>query len=333
MAPIVALALKDLRLLLRMRAGLFFTFVWPLLIAVGFGVILSGPSSGQSKIRVALVDEDHTPGPAAFLARLEGATELETARTTRAEAEESVRKGPRTAFIAVPQGFGAASERHVLRCPADGGARGRSVAHGRERHARRRADEVRHAGHAGGLLGSGGGPPGRREARCSRCRPTRAPDPEVGLDGGVSRRAGQVPAASPRPPVRQPAHAARIGGGGWTPLHGASRGRHRRTPGPAQHVRVHLSAGRHLGPHRLHHVVRRRASSSNARTARSCGFRRRRSPARPSSPARGWAASWRPWRCRRSCSRSPRSCSRCTCTRSARCSWPWCRPPAGSSAS
>ena len=34
MQPIMALALKDLRLLLRMRAGLFFTFVWPLLIAV-----------------------------------------------------------------------------------------------------------------------------------------------------------------------------------------------------------------------------------------------------------------------------------------------------------
>jgi ABC-2 type transport system permease protein len=98
MAPIVALALKDLRLLLRMRAGLFFTFVWPLLIAVGFGVILSGPSSGQSTISVAVVDEDHTPGAAAFLARLEGASELETARTTRAEAEELVRKGTRTAF-------------------------------------------------------------------------------------------------------------------------------------------------------------------------------------------------------------------------------------------
>ena len=111
MAPIVALAFKDLRLLLRMRAGLFFTFVWPLLIAVGFGVILSGPSSGQSTISVALVDEDHTPGAAAFLARLEGASELETARTTRAEAEESVRKGTRRAFIAVPSGFGASSER------------------------------------------------------------------------------------------------------------------------------------------------------------------------------------------------------------------------------
>jgi ABC-2 type transport system permease protein len=117
MAPIVALALKDLRLLLRMRAGLFFTFVWPLLIAVGFGVILSGPSSGQSKISVALVDEDHTPGAAAFLGRLERASELETARTTRPEAEESVRTGGRRAFISVPSGFGAASERLFYGAP------------------------------------------------------------------------------------------------------------------------------------------------------------------------------------------------------------------------
>jgi ABC-2 type transport system permease protein len=111
MHPIVALALKDLRLLLRMRAGLFFTFVWPLLIAVGFGVILSGPSTGQSRISVALVDEDHTSGAAALLARLEAAPELDTQRTTRADAEESVRKGRRRAFIAVTKGFGAASDR------------------------------------------------------------------------------------------------------------------------------------------------------------------------------------------------------------------------------
>ena len=117
MAPILALAVKDLRLLLRLRAGLFFTFVWPLLIAVGFGFILSGPSSGQSKISVALVDEDHTPGAAAFLARLEGASELETARTTRAEAEESVRTGRRRAYIAVPSGFGLAAERLFYGAP------------------------------------------------------------------------------------------------------------------------------------------------------------------------------------------------------------------------
>jgi ABC-2 type transport system permease protein len=117
MGPIVALAFKDLRLLLRMRAGLFFTFVWPLLIAVGFGVILSGPSNGQSKISVALVDEDHTPGAAAFLARLEGASELDTARTTRARAEESVRRGRRRAFITVPKGFGVASERLFYGAP------------------------------------------------------------------------------------------------------------------------------------------------------------------------------------------------------------------------
>ena len=117
MQPIVALAVKDLRLLLRMRAGLFFTFVWPLLIAVGFGVILSGPSSGQAKMPVALVDEDHTPGAAALLARLESAAELDARRTTRSEAEDSVRRGRRTAYVAVTPGFGAASERMFYGAP------------------------------------------------------------------------------------------------------------------------------------------------------------------------------------------------------------------------
>ena len=52
-----------------------------------------------------------------FSARLERASELETARTTRAEAEESVRTGGRRAFISVPSGFGAASERLFYGAP------------------------------------------------------------------------------------------------------------------------------------------------------------------------------------------------------------------------
>ncbi|PJA42041.1 MAG: ABC transporter permease, partial [Lysobacterales bacterium CG_4_9_14_3_um_filter_62_6] len=42
MTAILALALKDLTLLLRNRATLFFTFVWPLLMAIGFGLMFGG---------------------------------------------------------------------------------------------------------------------------------------------------------------------------------------------------------------------------------------------------------------------------------------------------
>ena len=46
MHAIATLALKDFRLLLRNRAGLFFTFVWPLLIAIGLGAMLGGSMGG-----------------------------------------------------------------------------------------------------------------------------------------------------------------------------------------------------------------------------------------------------------------------------------------------
>jgi ABC-2 type transport system permease protein len=117
MHAIVTLAVKDLRLLVRNRAGLFFTFVWPLLIAVGLGAMLGGSMGGGSKIRVALVDEDGSPRSTAFLGRLEAARELETQRTSRADGEDAVRKGRRTAFVIVPKGFGVAAERLFYGAP------------------------------------------------------------------------------------------------------------------------------------------------------------------------------------------------------------------------
>jgi ABC-2 family transporter protein len=114
---IVTLALKDLRLLRRNRAGLFFTFVWPLLVAIGFGAMLGGSTDGGSKMRVAVVDEDGSPGSAAFVARLQAARELATEPTSRDEAEDSVRKGRRTAFVIVPKGFGEASARVFFGTP------------------------------------------------------------------------------------------------------------------------------------------------------------------------------------------------------------------------
>jgi ABC-2 type transport system permease protein len=81
------------------------------LVAVGLGAMLSGAGGPAGTLRVALVDDDRTPGSEAFLGRLEQASELDADRATRAEAEESVRKGRRAAFVAIPKGFGAASGR------------------------------------------------------------------------------------------------------------------------------------------------------------------------------------------------------------------------------
>ena len=68
--PVLAVAAKDLRLLVRNRGDLFFALGWPLLLAVFFGVIFSGPSEGRSPLAVAVVDLDATQESRDFLDRL-----------------------------------------------------------------------------------------------------------------------------------------------------------------------------------------------------------------------------------------------------------------------
>lgn len=110
MSKTIALALKDLRLMPRVKAGLFFTFVWPVIVTVLFGFAFGGPPPGEeSKVRVAVVDEDGTEGSRAFLKAIEASFDL--APMTRPDAEDAVRRGQRAAFLVLKPGFGAASER------------------------------------------------------------------------------------------------------------------------------------------------------------------------------------------------------------------------------
>ncbi|MFN0149138.1 MAG: ABC transporter permease [bacterium] len=115
MAAVWALAAKDIRLLLRDRAGFFFTFFFPLIMALFFGIIFlgEGGGGGNAKLPIVVVDEDRTEGSAAFCSTLARAADLDViTAATRAEAFEMVRtnaKG-RTAFVALPAGFGASRD-------------------------------------------------------------------------------------------------------------------------------------------------------------------------------------------------------------------------------
>ncbi len=111
MRAILALAKKDLSILIRIKSGIFFTFIWPLLVAVMFGVIFSGSGEPNSKIRIALADEDNSPGSKDFVDRLEKGGKFEILRTTRENAASLVRRGTRTAAIVFPQGFGESAGR------------------------------------------------------------------------------------------------------------------------------------------------------------------------------------------------------------------------------
>ena len=114
MRAIVALAGKDLRILFRVRAGLFFSFVWPIIVAILFGVVFGGQSNGPPAVRVALVDEDGTGGSRQFIERLEASGDFAVDRASRADAEQLVQRGQRSAYVVLKPGFAASVQRLML---------------------------------------------------------------------------------------------------------------------------------------------------------------------------------------------------------------------------
>jgi ABC-2 type transport system permease protein len=110
MREALALAVKDLRLLVRDRAGFFFTFFFPLIIAIFFGAIFGGGDENY-QVSVNLVDEDQSAGSRAFIDSLAAVPVLKLRQTSRDSAETSVRLGRSTAYILVKPGFGEAQER------------------------------------------------------------------------------------------------------------------------------------------------------------------------------------------------------------------------------
>ncbi len=114
MREIWALALKDLKLLVRDKAGLFFTFFFPVLYAIFFGTIFGGMGGGggggSGETAIVVVDQDGTDASREFAAALDADSRLAvTPMADRAGAEEAVKKGQKTAFIVIPEGFGSVS--------------------------------------------------------------------------------------------------------------------------------------------------------------------------------------------------------------------------------
>lgn len=111
LSPILALAVKDLRLLARDRGHMFFTFAWPLLVALFFGLLFGGPPQGRGSISLAVVDEDASAASRALVDRLAGTEGVKLTPLTRDEAIAAVRRGAQTGAVLVPKGFGEASAR------------------------------------------------------------------------------------------------------------------------------------------------------------------------------------------------------------------------------
>ena len=118
MSSILILTFKDLTLIFRDKAGLFWILAFPLLYTGFFGMVYGGAGGGggSSGLSIALVDEDRSSGSAALIAELLANDSLKIARqeedqerpalTDMETARMLVRKGKRVAFVQIPPGFG-----------------------------------------------------------------------------------------------------------------------------------------------------------------------------------------------------------------------------------
>ncbi len=100
------LAAKDLRILTRDKASLFWVLLFPLLFALFFGAIFSGMGNAAGALPVAVVDQARTPGSRKMVERLVSSEALEVREMPLAKARSAVRRGKLVAWIRFPPGFG-----------------------------------------------------------------------------------------------------------------------------------------------------------------------------------------------------------------------------------
>ncbi len=106
MNAIVTIALKDLRLLARDRAGFFWVLGFPFLMALFFGAISSGGSENRAAMPIAVVDLDRSPYSRAFLSELRKSEALQVREAPMDSARLLVRRGQLVAYVALWPGVG-----------------------------------------------------------------------------------------------------------------------------------------------------------------------------------------------------------------------------------
>jgi ABC-2 type transport system permease protein len=107
MRAVLAIARKDLRLLFRDKGDVFFTFAFPMLMAVLFGFVFGG-GGGGSKIKLALVVESDSRIATGIADDLSKDASFEVERVdSREKATDAVRAGRVTAAVILPKEIGA----------------------------------------------------------------------------------------------------------------------------------------------------------------------------------------------------------------------------------
>ena len=106
MQAILAVALKDLRLMSRDRLGMFFIIGFPLLMGVFFGAISGSMGSSGVRISLAVDDQDDSKISRKFVDSIKANAGISVENLPRNEAMNLVRRGKKTGMIVIQPGFG-----------------------------------------------------------------------------------------------------------------------------------------------------------------------------------------------------------------------------------
>jgi ABC-2 type transport system permease protein len=101
---LLTIARKDLKLLARNRAALFWVLGFPIAMACFFGFVSSG-AGGRGSLPIAVVDLDRTEYSKSLILRLRESEALRVRETTLDSATAAVRHGDLTAYVALRPGM------------------------------------------------------------------------------------------------------------------------------------------------------------------------------------------------------------------------------------
>ena len=129
MRTVLAMAVKDLRLMSRDWLGLFFIVGFPILMAVFFGSMYGSFDAESVSLRVAVVDEDQSTISQRFVDNLTETGNVEVEQLGREEALDRVRRGQLVGHDRAAEGL-RRNGRHPLDGKPGDRSRHRSVAQG-----------------------------------------------------------------------------------------------------------------------------------------------------------------------------------------------------------
>jgi len=111
MKTLLGLTVANLKSLTRDRAALFWTFFFPIMFVLLFGVLFSG--SGDSKVTVGFVDQDGTSASAQVRASFAGVSTLLKLQDGSLDAQKkAMQDGDVSAVIVIPKGFETSTSQH-----------------------------------------------------------------------------------------------------------------------------------------------------------------------------------------------------------------------------